>query len=544
MALTASYEVLLQTQRDAFQSERQSATRSLRLERDGQTVRECILASGYAREDYEDLMRAAASVGDQKLVRAVESILASMRGQFDRPVSSFKAFQSVLLNYLRHEATRGWIYVRGRDGMLYPELVVRVTYNPAHSSQDTPTVSIATLCYGLANDDQRLGMARHSHTFTAADVSRKRVADILAARGIFKETAGLHEDHQMTLDVRDKLKLSLGLQLRVNGSLHASAKRFEALPIKSASDHRVIFDMDADDYGPLSMSADSELFSASEDGHQDGCAPVPEHPLVRVFDLRLHEFYWVNASLTRRHEYDQSLRDKLILPPSHHDLLDVLTSDLSAFVDDVIEGKSAGNVILCKGIPGVGKTLTAEVYAELTERPLYSVHAGMLGTNAENINKGLSTIFARAKRWQCVLLLDEADVFVSERSSNIHQNAIVAEFLRAMEYFDGLLFMTTNRSGDIDEAIISRCGAIIDYQPPTPDQARRVWSLMAEKNGVVLDETLIDRLIHRFPGIVQRDIRNLMRLTLRMSKARNLPLDEDLFRRCAMFRAVRMTQEN
>ena len=114
----------------------------------------------------------------------------------------------------------------------------------------------------------------------------------------------------------------------------------------------------------------------------NGVGLVPEHPLVRVFDLGSHEFLWVHADDLTPYRYDHTLRDKLVLPESHRDLLDVLTSNLEAFIDDIIEGKSAGNVILCKGVPGVGKTLTAEVYTELIERPLYSVHSGSLGTTA------------------------------------------------------------------------------------------------------------------------------------------------------------------
>ena len=36
-------------------------------------------------------------------------------------------------------------------------------------------------------------------------------------------------------------------------------------------------------------------------------------------------------------------------------------------------------------------------------------------------------------------------------------NAVVGVFLRVLEYFNGLLFLTTNRIDDIDEAIVSRC---------------------------------------------------------------------------------------
>jgi hypothetical protein len=46
-----------------------------------------------------------------------------------------------------------------------------------------------------------------------------------------------------------------------------------------------------------------------------------------------------------------------------------------------------------------------------------------------------------------VLLLDEADVFMQSRDSkSLERNKLVAIFLRLLEYFEGILFLTTNVS--------------------------------------------------------------------------------------------------
>ncbi|NED62516.1 AAA family ATPase, partial [Streptomyces sp. SID10244] len=68
---------------------------------------------------------------------------------------------------------------------------------------------------------------------------------------------------------------------------------------------------------------------------------------------------------------------------------------------------------------------------------------------------------------------------------DLAQNAIVAEFLRTLEYFDGLLFLTTNRIDGVDEAIHARCAAVIEYRPPGPKDARQVWQILAAGNDVV-----------------------------------------------------------
>ena len=139
-----------------------------------------------------------------------------------------------------------------------------------------------------------------------------------------------------------------------------------------------------------------------------------------------------------------------------------------------------------------------------------------------------------------MLLLDEADVFVVQRGANIEQNAIVAEFLRALEYFDGLLFMTTNRPDDIDDAIISRCAAIINYATPCNTDAATIWRVMANQYEIKLDDSLINDLVNLFPSIAPRDIKMLLRLALRIAKSRSEELSVDIFRQCAMFRAIEM----
>ena len=168
------------------------------------------------------------------------------------------------------------------------------------------------------------------------------------------------------------------------------------------------------------------------------------------------------------------------------------------------------------------------------------MHTGTLGTDAEAIAQNLQRVFQMARRWGCVLLLDEADVFVVRRGNDIEQNAIVAEFLRSLEYFDGLMFMTTNRPDDIDEAIISRCAAIIDYEIPSATDIRRVWQVLADQFNASMSASLLEALPATFPSIAPRDVKMLLRLAMRVSAATNEPLSLDTLRRCAMFRAVKI----
>lgn len=113
------------------------------------------------------------------------------------------------------------------------------------------------------------------------------------------------------------------------------------------------------------------------------------------------------------------------------------------------------NVLL--GAPGVGKTCTAECIADLMMKPLYPITCGDLGSTAEAVEKGLKKHFTLASKWNCVMLLDEADVFLAKRKQeDLVRNSIVSVFLRMLEYYKGLLFLTTNRVGAFDEAFKSR----------------------------------------------------------------------------------------
>ncbi|KAI0544511.1 hypothetical protein F4679DRAFT_35659 [Xylaria curta] len=131
---------------------------------------------------------------------------------------------------------------------------------------------------------------------------------------------------------------------------------------------------------------------------------------------------------------------------------------------DLIRGKGRGLVILLHGAPGVGKTATAEAVALWHRKPLFVITCGDLGFTPQGVEASLSEIFRLAHRWNCILLLDEADVFLSQRETNaLQRNALVSVFLRVLEYYNGILFLTTNRVGTLDEAFKSRVHLSLYY---------------------------------------------------------------------------------
>ncbi|KAF3054783.1 hypothetical protein GL218_07412 [Daldinia childiae] len=209
----------------------------------------------------------------------------------------------------------------------------------------------------------------------------------------------------------------------------------------------------------------------------------------RVFGFVLRSRKWAQLDLTHlRYENEQNRDniktafDQLVLPPGHKDMVEALVTQ--HFQDreaaqrgngqtDLVRGKGKGLIVLLHGAPGVGKTTTAEGVAEHFEKPLFQITCGDLGTTPTDVQVELEKNFSLASKWGCILLLDEADVFLAQRErKDLVRNALVAIFLRILEYYTGILFLTTNRVGDFDEAFASRIHISLHY--PALDEQKTV----------------------------------------------------------------------
>ncbi|KAJ7606849.1 P-loop containing nucleoside triphosphate hydrolase protein [Roridomyces roridus] len=212
---------------------------------------------------------------------------------------------------------------------------------------------------------------------------------------------------------------------------------------------------------------------------------------------------WGGFALDRLEDiaWSEEAFQELVLGPKQKKLIHSLFKSHSAraaVFDDIVKGKGKGLIGLFCGSPGTGKTLTAEALAEMTHRPLYSVSAGELGTEPKELDEKLTLILEIAQTWNAVLLLDESEVFLQRRSSgDVTRNALVSIFLRQLEYYQGIMILTTNLIEQCDDAFESRIHFSIRYPDLGVDSRKEIWQKFFKKvlkNSTDISSQDLDRL--------------------------------------------------
>lgn len=95
---------------------------------------------------------------------------------------------------------------------------------------------------------------------------------------------------------------------------------------------------------------------------------------------------------------------------------------------------------------------------------------------------------------------------------DLHRNAMVAVFLRQLEYFAGLLFLTTNRVRSFDEAFQSRIHVSLRFHNLDEGARRTIWYSFLEKLGLAKGDLSADEesdLVRR--PLNGRQIKNAVR---------------------------------
>ncbi|KAJ8116243.1 hypothetical protein ONZ43_g4481 [Nemania bipapillata] len=176
---------------------------------------------------------------------------------------------------------------------------------------------------------------------------------------------------------------------------------------------------------------------------------------ITGFVLSARKWVTFEISSMREAKFDKGLWDELQLP----------------------KGYKRALLAKLQGPPGVGKTFTAEALSAYTERPLYRITSGELGDSVTTIEEKLGEILGRGGRWGCVILLDEADIYLAKRDQNsFKRNAVVSAFLRQIEWYPGILIVTSNRPQDFDSAVLQRIHLQLFYPHLNREAVGRIWA--------------------------------------------------------------------
>ena len=168
------------------------------------------------------------------------------------------------------------------------------------------------------------------------------------------------------------------------------------------------------------------------------------------FSLADRKWCIFEVDLVKDVDYNVTAFENLMLDEKYKQMISALIkvhTEVQLSFDDVIKGKGKGLIFLLHGIPGVGKSLTAgtkraeerifitvfstddeiESVADSCKHPLYTITAGDLGTSAADVELGMGKALRLAERWNAIVLIDEADVFLEQRkTSDLVRNGLVS----------------------------------------------------------------------------------------------------------------------
>ncbi|KAG8159717.1 hypothetical protein KVR01_010354 [Diaporthe batatas] len=325
---------------------------------------------------------------------------------------------------------------------------IDLKFKASSLDQEVAISTLAVYPLRFADENTRLQLERRGQTFWGCLI--RNLVSYTGEDGMFTSGERFMVDFQIYKELHsDSLKFEL-----VYGDINGNE--------------------DSEDHERRKMSAD-EMESETP----------PSEPSIYVFPdivpgYHLRSKKWVDLEVDRITDvkWNKKSFDSLVIDSKAKEMIQALVSHQieSEKGTDLIHRKGNGLIILLHGGPGTGKTFTAESVAEIAEKPLFCVTCGDIGTKPEQVEKYLESVLYLGKTWGCVVLIDEAEVFLEQRSlDNLERNALVSVFLRVLEYYEGILVLTTNRVGTFDEAFKSRILLSLHYEKLTKGQRRKIW---------------------------------------------------------------------
>ncbi|ROI10202.1 ATP-binding protein [Microcystis aeruginosa FACHB-524] len=167
------------------------------------------------------------------------------------------------------------------------------------------------------------------------------------------------------------------------------------------------------------------------------------------------------------------------------------------------------------GLPGTGKTLTAEALAyelklKILDVPYEQIESKFVGETPKNIRAA----FDFATESNAVLFFDEADSFLGKRLENVTQatdtavNLTRSVMIKQLSAYQGIVIFATNLIRNYDPAFISRIRWKVQFNLPTEEARSLIWQVQIPDKLPLDDSVDFVELAKRFDGISGRDIKN------------------------------------
>jgi transitional endoplasmic reticulum ATPase len=206
-------------------------------------------------------------------------------------------------------------------------------------------------------------------------------------------------------------------------------------------------------------------------------------------------------------------QDNAVRLPAYYDTALInCDTDLSQIVDGI---KRNGSARLCLfGMPGTGKTAYARWLAEQLDRPLH-VNRGsdLMSTWVGGTEKNIARIFKKAEEDKAVLLIDEVDSFLQDRSNSLHSWEVTAvnEMLTRMETYNGVFIASTNRMDGLDPASLRRFDLKVKFDALKLQQAWTLLNSYCLALGLNAPDSNLKSALHKLDGLTPGDFAALER---------------------------------
>lgn len=224
-----------------------------------------------------------------------------------------------------------------------------------------------------------------------------------------------------------------------------------------------------------------------------GSGPIREEDVVGIVDSTL-----------RAQGFGRVPEGDLLLPDYYDPALVNCAVDLERVAEGLV--RAEGGRICLYGPPGTGKSAYAAWLARTLERPLLRRTASDLMSPYVGMTEALiAAAFDEAKRDGALLVIDEADTFLRDRTlSRVSwETSMVNEMLAQLERFPGVFVATTNLVDTLDAASMRRFDVKMKFDWLRPEQCGRLARRMIEALGLKAEARDIERIsgfAHLTPG--------------------------------------------